>query len=98
MKIFPLCHTLTNTESSYRITLSFPVLYILKQQPKEKLAPDQSLNFIPLYPEVLWETTPTSTENDRPNCILSVTTKVLPADLQTRPSVALIAYAVSGTS
>ena len=30
-----------------------------------------------------WETTPTSTENDRPNCILSVTTKVPAARLDT---------------
>ena len=56
MKIFPLCHTLTNNEIAYRITLSFlrkleqklPVLlYILKKQHKEEPTSDQSLNSIP---------------------------------------------------
>ena len=60
-----------------------PMLYILKRQPKEKPATDQSFSSIPWYPEVQWETTPTSTESDRPNCILSVTTKVPPALLDT---------------
>ena len=61
----------------------FPVLYILKKPPKEDLTSDPSLSSIPWYPQVQWETTPTSTENDRPNCILSVTTKVPAARLDT---------------
>ena len=60
-----------------------PVLYILKKPPKEDLTSDPSLSSIPWYPQVQWETTPTSTENDRPNCILSVTTKVPAARLDT---------------
>ena len=60
-----------------------PVLYILKKSPKEDLTSDQSLSSIPWYPQVQWENTPTSTENDRPNCILSVTTKVPAARLDT---------------
>ena len=60
-----------------------PVLYILKKPPKEDLTSDQSLSSIPWYPQVQWENTPTSTENDRPNCIISVTTKVPAARLDT---------------
>ena len=60
-----------------------PVLYILKKPPKEDLTSDPSLSSIPWYPQVQWETTPTSTENDRPNCILSATTKVPAARLDT---------------
>ena len=60
-----------------------PVLYILKKPPKEDLTSDQSLSSIPWYPQVQWENTPTSTENDRPNCILSVTTKFPAARLDT---------------
>ena len=60
-----------------------PVLYILKKPPKKDLTSDPSLSSIPWYPQVQWETTPTSTENDRPNCILSVTTKVPAARLDT---------------
>ena len=60
-----------------------PVLYILKKRPKEDSTSDQSLRSIPWYPQIQWETTPTSTENDRPNCILSVTTKVPAARLDT---------------
>ena len=60
-----------------------PVLYILKKPPKEDLTSDQSLSSIPWYPQVQWENTPTSTENDRPNCILSVTSKVPAARLDT---------------
>ena len=60
-----------------------PVLYILKKSPKEDLTSDQSSSSIPWYPQVQWENTPTSTENDRPNCILSVTTKVPAARLDT---------------
>ena len=58
-----------------------PVLYILKKRPKEISTSEHSLSSIPWYPQVQWETTPTSTENDKPNCILSVTTKVPPARL-----------------
>ena len=61
------------------VRAQLPALYILKKQPKEEPAADQSLNSEPRYPEVQWETTPTSTENDRPNCFLSVTTKRPPA-------------------
>ena len=60
-----------------------PVLYILKKPPKKDLTSDPSLSSIPWYPQVQWENTPTSTENDRPNCILSVTTKVPAARLDT---------------
>ena len=60
-----------------------PVLYILKRPPKEDLTADPSLSSIPWYPQVQWETTPTSTEDDRPNCILSITTKVPAARLDT---------------
>ena len=63
--------------------VQLPVLYILKKRPKEEPVLDQSLNYIPRYLEVQRETTPTSTENDRPNCILSVTTKVPTARLDT---------------
>ena len=41
-----------------------PVLYILKKPPKEDPTSDQSLSSIPWYPQVQWETTPTSIEND----------------------------------
>ena len=41
------------------------------------------LDSIPRYPEVQGESTPTSTENDKPNCILSITTKMPPARLDT---------------
>ena len=60
-----------------------PGLYILKWKPNEEPTQDQPLDAIPWYPEMQWETTPTLTENDRPNCILSVTTKVPPARLDT---------------
>ena len=60
-----------------------PVLYILKKRPKAEPQQDQSANSIPWYPQVQWETTPTSNENEKPNCILSVTTKVPPARLDT---------------
>ena len=60
-----------------------PVLYILKKRPKEDSTSEQSLSSIKWHPHVQWETTPTSTENERPNCILSVTTKVPRARLDT---------------
>ena len=41
------------------------------------------MNSIPWYLDVQWEATPTSNGNDRPNCILSVTTKVPSARLDT---------------
>ena len=59
-----------------------PVLYIKRRQ-KEELVQDQSLSSVPWNPQVQWETTPTSTEDERPNCILSVTTKVPPARIDT---------------
>ena len=43
----------------------------------------QSLNSVPLYPEVQWETAPTLIERDNLNCTLFVTTKVSPARLDT---------------
>ena len=73
--------TIQSFQPGARVQL--PVLYILKKPPKEDLTSDQSLTSIPWYPQVQWETTPTSTENDRPNCILSVTTKVPAARLDT---------------
>ena len=60
-----------------------PVLYILKKRPKEDSTSDSNMKSIPWYPQVQWETTPTSTEDDRPNCILSVPTQVPPARLDT---------------
>ena len=60
-----------------------PVLYNLKKRPKENSTSDPNLKSIPWYQQVQWETTPTSTEDDRPNCILSVTTNVPPARLDT---------------
>ena len=82
LKISPQCQTVTKCAK-------LPVLYILKKQPEEGPEPDQSLNSIPWYPEVQSETTPISTESDRPNCILSVTTKVPPARLDTKRDAAL---------
>ena len=72
-----------HTELPPEARAQLPVLYILKKPPKEDLTSDPSLSSIPWYPQVQWETTPTSTENDRPNCILSVTTKVPAARLDT---------------
>ena len=46
-----------------------PVLYILKKRPKEDSTSDPNLKSIPWYPQVQWESTPTSTEDDRPNFI-----------------------------
>ena len=60
-----------------------PVLYILKKRPKAEPQQDESAISIPWYPQVQWETTPTSNENEKPNWILSVTTKVPPARLDT---------------
>ena len=60
-----------------------PVLYILKKRPKEEPTQEQSLSSMPWYPEVQWETTPTTTKNDRPIYILSVTPKVPPSCLDT---------------
>ena len=54
-----------------------------KKRPKEEPPQDQLLSSIPWYPEVQWETTPILTGNDRTNCILSVTSKVPPARLDT---------------
>ena len=59
------------------------MLYILKKRPKEDSTSEHLLSSIPWYPQVQWETTPTSTEDAKPNCILSVTTKVPPARLDT---------------
>ena len=67
-----------------------PVLYILKKRPKEDSTSEHPLSSIPWYPQVHWETTPTSIEDAKPNCILSVTTKVPPARLDTtKPDPAL---------
>ena len=60
-----------------------PVLYILKKKIKEESTQDLSSNSIPWYPQIQWETTATSTEDETPNCILSKTTKVPPARLDT---------------
>ena len=60
-----------------------PVLYILRKRPKNESTSGSNSNFVPWYPQVQWETTPTSTEDDRLNCMLSVTTKVPPARLDT---------------
>ena len=59
-----------------------PLLYILGKEPKTK-PPEDSTGSAPWYPQVQWETTPTRVEDRRPNHILSITTRVPPAHLDT---------------
>ena len=55
------------------------VLYLLQKQTKQEPIGIQTNDHIPWYPQVQWESTPTTLEDERPNCILSVTTKGPPA-------------------
>ena len=53
-------------------------MYILKKKRKSKTIEEQPGD-TPWYPQIQWETTPTLEEDKRPNCILSITTRVPPA-------------------
>ena len=59
-----------------------PLLYILQKKRKSK-QPEEPTGDTPWYPEIQWETTPTLEENERPNRILSITTRVPPARIDT---------------
>ena len=59
-----------------------PLLYILQKKRKSK-QPEEPTRITPWYPETQWETTPTLEENERPNRILSITTRVPPARIDT---------------
>ena len=59
-----------------------PLLYILQKKRKSK-QPEEPTRDTPWYPEIQWETTPTLEENERPNRILSITTSVPPARIDT---------------
>ena len=55
-----------------------PLLYILQKRRKSKTL-EEPTGDTPWYPQVPWEITPTLEEDKRPNCILSITTRVPPA-------------------
>ena len=55
-----------------------PLLYILKMKRKSRTL-EEAPGDTPWYPQIQWETTPTLEEDKRPNCILSITTRVPPA-------------------
>ena len=59
-----------------------PLLYILRKEQKHKPA-EEPASGTPWYPQIQWEATPTIDEDQRPNCILSITTKMPPARLDT---------------
>ena len=59
-----------------------PLLYILQKKRKNN-QPKEPTEDIPWYPEIQWETTPTMEEDERPNRILSITTRVPPARIDT---------------
>ena len=59
-----------------------PLLYILRKEPKHKPA-EEPASGTPWCPQIQWETTPTIDEDQRPNRILSITTNVPPARLDT---------------
>ena len=59
-----------------------PLLYILRKESKHRPV-DEQAGDIPWYPQIQWETTPTVDETDRPSHILSITTKVPPARINT---------------
>ena len=59
-----------------------PLLYILQKEPKSKLPEEPSGNAA-WYPQIQWETTLTLEEDERPNHILSITTKTPPARIDT---------------
>ena len=55
-----------------------PLLYILKKKWKSKTLEEPSGDTA-WCPQIQWETRPTLEEDKRPNCILSITTRVPPA-------------------
>ena len=59
-----------------------PLLYILQKKRKNN-QPKEPTGDIPWYPEIQWETTPTKEEDERPNRILSITTRMPPARIDT---------------
>ena len=59
-----------------------PLLYILGKRPKTSLQ-EPPVNDAPWYPQIQWEATPTTDEDHRPSHILSITTEVPPARLDT---------------
>ena len=59
-----------------------PRLYILQKKQRNK-SPEESTGSTPWYPEIQWETTPTFEEDERPNRILSITTRVPPVRIDT---------------
>ena len=59
-----------------------PLLYILQKKRKNN-QPNEPTGDIPWYPEIQWETTPTMEADERPNRILSITTRVPPARIDT---------------
>ena len=59
-----------------------PLLYNLQKKQKNK-SPEKPTGDTPWYPEIQWETTPTLEEDNRPNRILSITTRVPPARINT---------------
>ena len=63
-----------------------PLLYVLKKKRKSKTQ-EEPPGDTPWYPQIQWETTPTLEEDKRPNCILSIPTRVPPARIDvTDPS------------
>ena len=59
-----------------------PLLYILRKKQKIK-GPEEPTGDTPWYPQIQWETTPTLEDDERPNRILSITTKVSLARIDT---------------
>ena len=59
-----------------------PLLYILRKEPKHKPT-EEPARGTPWYPQIQWETTPTIDEDQRPNNILSIITKVPLTSLDT---------------
>ena len=55
-----------------------PVLYILRKKQKSNI-PEEPSGDTSWYPQIQWETTPILEEDERPNCILSKTTRLPPA-------------------
>ena len=55
-----------------------PLLYILKKKRRNK-TPEEPPGDTPWYPQIQWKTTPSLEENQKPNCILSITTRMPPA-------------------
>ena len=59
-----------------------PLLYILQKRRKSKQS-EEPIGDTPWYPEIQWETTPTLEEDERPNQILSMTTRMPPVRIDT---------------